>query len=122
MSDVLFFCEIPGRPIVKKNTKRFYGKGRVVYSPKYISWENHALAHLKQCVRMKPINFAIEANFTFYFENRQAEADVSNLLEGVQDALTKAGVIHDDRFIHLIIAKKIFGHEPKTIIELKGLA
>lgn len=57
--------------------------------------------------------------YKFYFANRQAEPDVSNLIEGPQDVLQKAGIIKNDRLIMRVMAEKFFGvGEPRTEIEI----
>lgn len=118
---LLFKCTIPGRPIVKKNTQRIFGSGRMkraVYSPKYTQWEKNAIAALL-CANKGPlISCPLEARFKFYFVNHQAEPDASNLIEGPQDALKKAGVISDDRIIQRVTAEKFFGGMAMTEIEL----
>lgn len=124
---MLFVATIPGRPIVKKNTQRVVGRGkskRAIYSPQFIAWERVALAVIRGLWQgAQPICEPIRAKFTFHFINRQAEPDVSNLIEGVQDALTKAGVIADDRLIKIVTAEKCFGEvsEPATLVEIHSL-
>lgn len=122
---MIFQCTIPGRPIVKKNTKRIFGAGRfkrIVYSPKYQEWERHAAKHVRRALNAKCIDYPVAAWFKFYFANKQGEADTSNLIEGPQDLLKKMGVIVDDKLIHLVTAQKFFGaSEPRTEIELREL-
>lgn len=112
---------LPGRAIVKKNTARKFGSGRrsrVVYTEKYQTWEAEALREIHKLCLGATLDFPLEARFVFYFKNRHAEADVSNLVEGPQDLLKTARVISDDRIIRRIVAEKVFGYEPRTEIEL----
>lgn len=121
MNELLFKASIPGRPIVKKNTARRVGRGRstrLIYSPKFVSWEKNAMAAILASFRGKCIESTVRAKFIFHFANHQSEADLSNLLEGPQDALVKAGVLKDDVLICDLSAKKHFGQEPRVIIEL----
>ena len=112
---------LPGRCIVKKNTKRFVGHGRVIYSPSFRIWNAQAILALRKQWRNKPpLDTPLEMTIRFYFENHQAEADVSNLIEGPQDALKEAGVIVDDKLIYALYAGKIFGEAARTEIELRG--
>ena len=60
----------------------------------------------------------IEIKLVFHFKNHQHEADVSNLVEAPQDALTKAGVIIDDKIIQVVSATKVFDGTEGTDIEL----
>jgi Holliday junction resolvase RusA-like endonuclease len=114
---------LPGRPIVKKNTKRVYGSGkrkRVVYSSQYVFWEAVAMRAIA------PVKFytetTLEMHIDFFFKNRRAEPDLSNLIEGSQDMMKKAGKIKDDKQIHKIIARKFFYAEQEGVhITLYGL-
>lgn len=120
----IFKAEINGRCPVKKNKMkvvRRHGNTIVIYSPEFREWERIALLALKQANQGQTIDEPLEARFKFYFKNRSGEADLSNLIDSPQDALTKAGVIIDDRIIQLLQAEKVFGHEPKVEIELYRL-
>lgn len=118
----IFFIVFPGRPVVKKNTKKVYRKhGRVmiVYSQRFKEWESRALDQIaKEWVGKETIDVPLEARFVFCFENHQGEADVSNLCEAPQDVLEKAKVIRNDKLIQIVNARKEFGVEPKTMVEL----
>ena len=122
-SEALVTAEIPGRAYVKKNTKRVYGSGakkRVVYSPEFLSWQTTALSVLKQtktrCLSI--LSGGLHASYTFHFKNRSGEADVSNLIEGIQDCLQTASIIENDKQIVSLDAKKIFDGTEKTIVQL----
>ena len=73
MSKVLFRCEIPGRPIVKKNTQRVYGVGksrRAVYSSKYLRWRDIALLEMRKAWdSFDPIEVKVNAKMVFCFKN-----------------------------------------------------
>lgn len=122
----LFTCAIPGRPIVKKNTKRVFKKhGRtvVVYTDRYLEWEESAQAYMKQAHLGKgAIDAPLEMRIKFYLKNRAALPDLSNLIEGPADVLKEAGVIVDDRQIQVIHAERFIGFEPRTEIELMEIA
>lgn len=122
MSQCLVRMTLPGRPIVKKNTKRAFGSGRskrFVYSPRYLEWAENALKHLSRDVSIALLDRPMEARFRFYFVNRHAEPDVSNLVEGPQDILKQAHIISDDKLIYRVVAEKFFGaEEPRTEVEL----
>jgi Holliday junction resolvase RusA-like endonuclease len=101
--ELLYACAIPGRCYVKKNTQRsvyISGKGLVrINSAKYSRWQTIAQAIMIRAKRGLPISRPLVATFSFYFKDRQAQADLSNLIEGPQDELKKVGVIVDDRLI-----------------------
>lgn len=121
MSDVVFRATIMGRVMVLKNNKRIFGRGRkkiVLPSAKYAQWEPHALAALLRQFKSKCIDYPVSATFDFYFANKMAEPDVSNLIEGPQDVLVKAGVLKNDRLIQRVTGEKHFGSEPRVEIEL----
>lgn len=120
----IFNIVIPGRPIVKKNTQRIVGYGkkrRAIYSPLYTAWERGALLIFKMKDDLPFIDFNVMAEFSFYFENHSAEPDTSNLIEGPQDLLKKAGVISDDKIIKRVLAEKFFGETPRTEIRILRL-
>lgn len=52
--------------------------------------------------------------------NRTA-GDLSNLIQGCEDALTKAGIIEDDSLIVEMYAKKIPSHRNAITMELYGV-
>lgn len=110
---------VPGRPMVKKNTQRVFGVGskkRAVYSPQYRFWRSVAILIMKK----QPLNIQtpIELRIKFNFKNRKAEPDVSNLIEGPQDVLKEAGVIADDKLVMRIVAEKCFKGVEETIVEI----
>ncbi len=119
--NIVFRAIIPGRPIVKKNTQRTYGRGkstRRVSTPRFRSWEQGAMAELAKGNSRPLIEVPVTAIYRFYFKDRQAEADVSNLCEAPGDLMEQAGVLKNDRLIRRVIAEKFFGHQPRTEIEL----
>jgi Holliday junction resolvase RusA-like endonuclease len=122
----VFSCEIPGRPISKKNTKKVvkrHGLSLVIYSPQFRQWERDALLILKRLAQGRELlTCKLEAHFVFKFVNHRSEADVSNLIEAPQDALEKACIIKNDRLIHVVRARKEFGFlQDSTVIELYKL-
>lgn len=127
-TSILFEVEIPGRPFIKKNTKRIYKgwnerKPRIIYTSDWRTWEDEALRCYQKAARKYITNgmmftCPLKARFEFYFENHQAEPDTSNLIEGPQDVLQKACIIKNDKQIVQIEAEKYFGFEPKTIVRL----
>lgn len=117
----VFSVEIFRPPIVKKNTQRVVGVGRgrrVIYSPRFLEWETEALLKLRSEWKDRPITKPLCAIFRFFLKDRSAEPDVSNLVEGIQDALKKAGVIEDDGLIQLAHIGKFPYEEPRTEVEL----
>lgn len=76
------------------------------------------MAMAKSENRIASIDMPVTAIYRFFFKDRQAEADVSNLCEAPGDLLQKAGLLKDDRLICQLIALKFFGHEPRTEIEI----
>lgn len=125
MGEILFKCTIPSRCYIKKNTARIVGYGkskRAIYTPRFLAWQKYALLCMRQAWMGKPpIDFAVDATFIFYFKNKQAETDLSNTIEGPQDCLKTAGVIVDDVLIQVLHARKFFGGEPRTEIEIRGI-
>jgi len=119
----VFRIEIPGRVYVKKNTQRVYGIGnkkRAIPSKNYRGWEMHALALLKQARLRRDCTLLgdLHASYTFHFKNKQAEADVSNLIEGPQDCLAESLIIENDKQIMSLDARKVFDGSERVIIEV----
>lgn len=117
----LYSLSIGGRCMVKKNTAKQYGRNRV-YSVKFTQWERLAMIAITKSKRPetgtidKPVNLQIN----FYFKNRSGEADVSNLIEGVQDVLVKMRILEDDKLVYRVTAEKFFDHEPCTELVIWG--
>src|SRR3954464_6999216 len=120
-SNAIVTLTIPGRPRVLKNSKRIFGRGRrkiVLPSAAYVKWESHAMASLLRHKSIALIDVPVTAKFKFYFANRQSEPDVSNLIEGPQDVLVRAGFLKNDRLVMRVEAEKFFGEAPRTEIEI----
>ena len=117
----IFSCSIPGRIYVKKNTARRFGSGkgtRLIYSDNFLAWEKTAKRTLHLTNKSTVIECLLFAVYRFYFKDHQAEADVSNLVEGVADALTDSNVIGDDKQIYKFTSEKFFVHDPRVEIDL----
>lgn len=118
---MIFYCTIPGKCYVKKNQQKIVrnrGRPRAIYTPQFREWEQMAILTLRELHFPMTIDKPMEAKFFFYFKDRQGEADLSNLIEGPQDVLKTAGIIKDDRLIHIIQARKTFGENPRIEIAL----
>jgi len=97
---------IPGNAIAKKNSQRVVRMGRrhaIRASKAYDKWEKAALQHL-QCryggVVWKggyPLRFHV-----FFWRANKRKFDLSNMIEGPQDVLQKAGIIEDDSMRHVV--------------------
>lgn len=124
-----FKATVFGRPIVKKNTQRVVRKGGhtfVIYNQRYVEWRKSAILQLKhQLNEIQPISFKEPVNLSlkFYFENKQGQADLSNLVEGIADVLEELGVIENDKLVcSLNGTSKHFGEEARVEIEITPLA
>lgn len=110
---LVFECEIPGRPYLKKTQVRVVGSGRrkrFLYSLVYKQWEARAIYEIKRAMgfvnHQYPLKGKLRLQCHFCFENRMAEPDLSACYEGIQDCLQSAGVIEND--------KQIFSHDGST--------
>lgn len=114
--------------MVKKNNQKVVTirRGRrsfktKVNTPQYQEWESEAAKAVRKARHQVnvPISCHIHARFIFYFENRQSEADLSNLYEGIQDILKKEGVIADDVLIESHDgSRKRFYQKPRLEVAL----
>ena len=112
---------IPGRVMVKKNSKQISKRGGRIFvrsSNQFTRWEAIASLELRKQFKGNPFEQELEAHFEFHFANKQSEPDASNCIEGPQDCLQKAGIIKNDKQIKKVVAEKLFGGEPKTVIHL----
>lgn len=122
MGKLLFEVNIPGRVRIKKNGRRYIGKGKNIPSALYVVWEKNSAIDVLRAIpayrQNLPIKEPCRAEFEFHFKNFQNEADTSNCVEGPQDLLQKVGVIENDKLIVEFTAKKIIGLTECTIIRL----
>ncbi len=113
---------IPLRPYIKKNSQQ------IVYSKKnnrpFIIQNSNYLKYEKDCEYFVPklsINYPVNIKTVFYMPTRR-RVDLSNLLEGIHDILTKYGCIEDDN-CNIIYStdgsKVLYDHDnPRTEIEI----
>jgi len=97
---------IPGNTIAKKNSQRVVRMGKryaIRASKAYDKWEKSALQHLQHTYPGTvweggyPLLFHI-----FFWRANKRKFDLSNMLEGSQDVLQKAGIIEDDSMRHVV--------------------
>lgn len=131
--------EIPGVPVAKKRP-RFFRKGNHVgtYNPQQTE-EGYWLWHATQQIQGRRISGPCSVGAVFVLpipksttkRNRAAmeagdvphtkKPDIDNLLKFVMDCLN--GVLwHDDAAVVSVAARKVYGAEPKTIIEVEEIA
>jgi Holliday junction resolvase RusA-like endonuclease len=112
---------IYGRPISKKNSKQVINiKGRLIpiSSKAYRQFEKDAL---KQMVSVKQVASPYMVRYVFHMKGRM-DADIDNLIAGINDILQEAGWINDDKNIRAIDAIKIpLCDEWKTVISIKTI-
>ena len=66
-------------------------------------WEEEALQYLRYEARVRPWygEYPVELSL-FFFRKTKQKFDLSNMIEGVQDVLQKAGIIEDDSMRHVV--------------------
>lgn len=101
---------IDGRPMSKKrNWVPLCGRGRprIILSKKYKAWEKGVVDQLwvQRMTYMasmtgpwEPINEPVQVTFIFYIR-KKGKYDLSNLYQGIEDALVKALILKDDSLI-----------------------
>lgn len=103
---------IKGRPISKKNSKRLVPiRGRMIpiCSKAFLNFRDDALQQLS--VMRIPKNIPpYSVSYRFMLKGR-LDADLDNLIAGINDILQEAGIIDDDKNITHISAVKISGCE-----------
>lgn len=90
---------LPIKPVTKKNSGQIIqvgGTPRLIPSKQYRQFEKDCLPYL---IRVKlqtgEITYPINIKCTFYMETRR-RVDLPNLLNAVDDAMVKSGLIVDD--------------------------
>lgn len=101
---MLGWFTIYGKPEIKKNGKviaRANGRPFLISSKRYRDWEKDAIEQIKQQQEYWqhiPMPQAVRAAMVFHLPDRRPR-DASNLYQGVEDAMEKAGVVENDRQI-----------------------
>lgn len=90
---------LPIKPVTKKNSGQIVMRGKypiLLPSKQYLQFEKEALPYLLN-VRKKAglINYPINMQCVFFMEAHR-KVDLSNLLNAIDDAMVKAGLIIDD--------------------------
>lgn len=108
---------IPVRPVSKKNHGQIVMRGAypiMLPSKQYIQFEKESLPyfiHVKNTAGV--INYPVNCECIFYMDARR-KVDLANLLNAVDDAMVKAGLIIDDN--RDIIA----GHDGSRVLHDKA--
>lgn len=97
-----FGCEefritIPIPPVTKKNSQRIVQRGErhiPLPSKAYTKYEKDAREHLG-ALQGRMIDYPVEVTCLFYMATRR-KADLTNLLEAIDDVLVHFGVLEDD--------------------------
>lgn len=93
------------------------GQARLVKSASARDFERRVAADVQASGNFsgEPLDGALVLHCTFTFPS--IASDVSNRIKALEDALTAAGVWHDDKQVTHIHAEKLIG-EPRTRIEV----
>lgn len=130
----LFYAKIELKShFIKKNNKaiafnRKTGRSFIKSSPKAIAGESYLTYHLsllkRQFKQAFPITEPISVSFIFHYKkNKNGKptkqvADLSNLIQGPEDALQKAGVILNDKQIESFDGTRRHYDSDKTLLEI----
>lgn len=130
MSELSFI--IDGQPMSKKRNYRIIrigGRWTLGLTKQYKAWEKSAVDQL-WAQRMKymasmagawqPIDSYVEAVFEFYMKDKK-RYDLSNLIQGAEDALVKAQILKDDSLIasHDGSRKHLSCTAPRILIRIR---
>lgn len=90
---------IPVAPKTKKNGMQIIqikGRNILIPSKQYLAFEKASLPYLKQVKDTAGvINYPVNVQCTFFTETKR-KIDLSNLLNAIDDAMVKSGLITDD--------------------------
>jgi len=103
----LYVFTIKGRPITKKNSSRWAGRGKLLPSASYKAYAEAAIWQLKHQMREQgldpagddPIPYAMSVTCLYWMPNKQSWPDLVGLLQATSDILQEAGIIKDDGLI-----------------------
>jgi Holliday junction resolvase RusA-like endonuclease len=97
-TSITFFGRVPSK---KNNLRRVQVKGRLITLPsvKYCDWESTAVFDIKM-QQINQLHPPYKISYRVFAPDRKA-SDLSNKIEGINDALVKAGVITDDNWFVL---------------------
>ncbi len=122
---------IPINPITKKNhgqiiTNKRTGRHVVLPSKQYLAFEKACLPYFERVKsEINVINYPVNLGCVFYTETRR-RVDLANLLNAIDDAMVKSGLILDDNrdIIAAHDGSRVFHdkHNPRieiTISEMK---
>lgn len=116
---------IKGRPITKKNSQRYVGRGRLLQSKAYVEYEQAALWQLKAQRRGQGLGTAnIHLKVSYFMPNRRGWPDLVGLMQATADILEKAGIYENDRQVTCWDGTKIAGIDkdnPRAVIEVVAL-
>lgn len=106
-------------PPSKKNSKRIAKRGKrsfILSSQRYCDWEKTATIELKSQYNGKPI-CRCHVAIAFYIADNRAR-DLTNLAEGVLDAMVLAGILWDDNYkvVEMVSLRYIKADESKVNI------
>lgn len=138
MSDPIQFF-VPGHPKAQ-GSKRHVGKGVMVEMSKDLGpWRQAITARAIEGAKNRRFHGAVGVRAVFFFTRpqshygtgrnagnvktsaprfRDAAPDLDKLLRALGDALTASGLIHDDRHIVEVQAKKMYG-DPGVLVEVR---
>lgn len=90
---------IPVRPATKKNSGQIVMRGKypiLIPSKNYLQFEKSCLPYLKEVKDTAGvINYPVNVQCTFFTETKR-KIDLPNLLNAIDDAMVKSGLIIDD--------------------------
>ena len=104
-----------GRPTTKKNSGRFFSRGKhkiVLPSKAYENYENIALIQLLTC--RSRFSGSIKVCCRYYLPDRKWWPDLVGLLQATSDILQKAKIIEDDKYITSYDGSEIAGIDKKN--------
>ena len=97
----MFKFTLPVKPVTKKNSGQIItnprtGRPFLVPSPQYRQFEKDSLPYFYRVkAEVGVVNYPVNIQCTFYMQKR-IKVDLSNLLNAVDDAMVKSGLILDD--------------------------
>ena len=121
MSELLLSIELEGLPPTVNHLYRSTRSGRRYKTEVGREYQQSiSNAIMEAYTGSEPYTGAVELHVIFETNNRR-KWDIDNRIKALQDCLSMAGVLLDDRQVEALSVRRVYGCRMATKIEVRGL-